>query len=269
MKRKTRNMLVAIGGGIVILAIAAAFVLSGASTSQQSAQTEAEDAQTSEQQAEGADDANTPEWLSKASSNVQLLVAELCSKNWQTATNDAQLSFSKDGTYTLLTGTDNEKTGTWQLADMKLANSNGDYRECTAVITVDGSPYTFTSYLQSVTVGDEHVATVTQYIYTSCFDSGNHFASKEKTIDFKLAGIDGELAPYVGDAASFTSQYAEWCKTNVPLATSARWTRDLKISYDKQMAQATFVCNDAKQTKTYVTFLLTGGLFNISTSSSI
>lgn len=268
MKRKTRNMLIGIGGVVVILAVAAAFVLSAASTSQQSAQTEGEDAQTTEQQTEG-EDANTPDWLSKASSNVQLLVAELCSKNWQTATNDAQLSFSKDGTYTLLTGTDNEKTGTWRLDDMKLANSNGDYRECTAVITVDGDPHTFTSYLQSVTAADEHVATVTQYIYTSCFASGNHFAATGKAVDFKLAGIDGELAPYVGDAASFTSQYADWCKTNVPLATSARWMRDLKISYDKQMAQATFTCNDAKQTKTYVTFLLTGGLFKISTSSSM
>lgn len=264
MKRKTRNILIAAGAALVVIAAASALFLSASSTSQDGqAKTQSSSAADGQGQGELAD-AQTADWLEAADSNLQLLVSELCAKNWKSLTNDALVSFAKDGTFAETDSSGNVSNGTWRLDDMKLATSNGDYRECTAVITVNGNPHTFTSYLESVTVGDEHVPRVTQYIHTSGIASGKHLAAADKEVQFTLSGLDGDLSSYIADQANFTGQFVEWCKTNAPLATGARWNRDVKISYDKQTAVATFTCNDSKQTKVSATLSLTGSLYNLT-----
>ncbi len=268
MKRKTRHILLAAGGAVLALAAASAIFLSTQGGGQASPSGGEEPSPSAEEQ-QGKEESQTAEWLEKSSSNVQLLAAELCAKNWKTLTNDSLVTFSKDGTFIATKSSGDESEGTWRLDDLKLAGTNTDYRNCTAVITVNGNPYSFTSYTQTETSADSPAGTPVQYIYASCLASGSHLVATEKDAAFALSGIDGDLAPYVGDSTVFTQRFAAECKTLAPLASSARWTRDLKISYDKQMAQATFVCNDRNQTKIYAVFELSGGLFKLSTSSSI
>ncbi len=264
MKKKTRNMLIAGAAGVCIIALLAAGTLALGSGGKDEDAAPAEQAGAAEES-----EPETAEWLEKSGSNVQQLAAILCGSNWRTPTNDHIVEFNLDGTYKEMDSTSNEKEGTWQLADLTLSESSQDLRNCTAVITLNGSPCTFTSRTETSNASAAENMTVSQYINTSGLAGGKQLVNTPKESSFNLWGIDGDLAKYIPDAAAFTEQFAQFCRSEVPLAQQAGWNKDLKIDYSKGKAQASFTCNDSKGTKVYATFPLDGGVIALSTSSSL
>ncbi len=267
MNRKTRRICIAAVAVAVLITAIAIAAFSNSNNSQQKPK-DTEQAQ-EEQQIEGIDDvASAAEWITKSSTDIQKLAAKLASVNWKTDTNTEIVSFNLDGTYTQTSASGSESSGSWRISDFKQSSSSQDWRNCTAVITLDDSPYTLTSRLETANESAAENMTATQYISASGLAGGKQLAETAKDSAFKLLGIGDDLAPYVGDAAAFTEQFASFCHSNVPLAQAAGWNKDLDFDYDKRKAVATFTCNDSRSTKIYASFPLDGGAIYLSTSSS-
>lgn len=262
MKKKTKMALLA--GGVAAVLIAAIAV--GAAATSGNKEPVTDDAAAEEQASE---EAVVAEWLQSSSTDVQTLAATLCASNWRTPTNEYFVELNLDGTYRQVDASNNEKTGTWRLYDLKASSSSKDFRNCTAVMSLNDQPCTFTSQVEVSNLSAGENMTETQSISASGLAGGKQLIAVAKDLQFILLGTDGDLAQYIGDAEAFRGQFASFCLSNVPLAQQAGWNHDLKIDYEKGKAQATFTCNDSKSTKVYATFPLGGGNIALSTSSGM
>jgi hypothetical protein len=274
MSRKSKRIAtIAVCAGIAAVLIVSAFCLMQSRDGDDGQQETQEETQPEQaEQIESDDSPKTAGWLEKADDDTKKLASTLCEYDWRAQSKKAKVSFSLDGTYTVMNDGTAEETGTWSLSDVsagKTSSGASTLKSATGVFVTDTGSYSFVCALVTENENLGENMTVSQTVTTNAFASGSPLYAVDKEGSFTIWGIDNEaLKNYIQDQDSLLKQMKEFCANNVPLATSCTWNKDVKTDYDKRTATMTFTCNNSKATVITAKILLDSGAISLSTGTS-